>query len=233
MSVLKRSLITEFSGFSFLRKSTTQNFFFSNLSLKFPTSLLSFFKKGKKRRKIRNSVPFFLFPQSFYSKCRFFLPLIPRDVISWVASSNYRITLSEIGKSYLRGLLLHLYLILKRNSRNSSSTTVCSSSEESIKKTFLSLQTFRNKTLQSYFHHEMDWWLLCQFSVPFNTQNTKYYKTVRVHGGWKLLKNYHSIFFVFFADLKNYLSGQKLVENAKIRKFKGNILGDFQTMCVH
>ena len=72
MSVLKRSLITEFSGFSFLRKSTTQNFFFSNLSLKFPTSLLSFFKKGKKRRKIRNSVPFFLFPQSFYSKCRFF-----------------------------------------------------------------------------------------------------------------------------------------------------------------
>ena len=145
-----------------------------------------------------------------------------RDVISWVASSNYRITLSEIGKSYLRGLLLHLYLILKRNSRNSSSTTVCSSSEESIKKTFLSLQTFRNKTLQSYFHHEMDWWLLCQFSVPFYTQNTKYYKTVRVHGGWKLLKNYHSIFFVFFADLKKNLSFRTKIggkyQNSKIQR---------------
>ena len=186
MSVLKRSLITEFSGFSFLRKSTTQNFFFSNLSLKFPTSLLSFFKKGKKEEKLGIQSHSFSFPKVFIASADFFLPLIPRDVISWVASSNYRITLSEIGKSYLRGLLLHLYLILKRNSRNSSSTTVCSSSEESIKKTFLSLQTFRNKTLQSYFHHEMDWWLLCQFSVPFNTQNTKYCKTMRVfENQWK------------------------------------------------
>ena len=232
MSVLKRSLITEFSGFSFLRKSTTQNFFFQTCPWNFQLPFCLFLRKEKKEEKLGIQSHSFSFPKVFIASADFFLPLIPRDVISWVASSNYRITLSEIGKSYLRGLLLHLYLILKRNSKNSSSTTVCSSSEseESIKKTFLSLQTFRNKTLQSYFHHEMDWWLLCQFSVPFNTQNTKYYKTVRVHGGWKLLKNYHSIFFVFFADLKNYLSGQKLVENAKIRKFKCDILGHFQTM---
>ena len=127
MSVLKRSLITEFFRIFFLlRKSTTQNFFFK-LVLEISNFPFVFFKKGKKEEKLGIQSPFFLFSQSFYSKCRFFLPLIPRDVISWAASSNYRITLSEIGKSYLRGLLLHLYLILKRNSRNSSSTTVCKS----------------------------------------------------------------------------------------------------------
>ena len=46
--------------------------FFSNLSLKFPTSLLSFLRKGKKEEKLGIQSPFFLFSQSFYSKCRFF-----------------------------------------------------------------------------------------------------------------------------------------------------------------
>ena len=70
MSVLKRSLITEFSGFSFLRKSTTQNFFFSNL--KFPTSLLSFFKKGKKEEKLGIQSHSFSFPKVFIASADFF-----------------------------------------------------------------------------------------------------------------------------------------------------------------
>ena len=49
MSVLKRSLITEFSGFSFLRKSTTQNFFFK-LVLEISNFPFVFFKKGKKKK---------------------------------------------------------------------------------------------------------------------------------------------------------------------------------------
>ena len=32
---------------------------------------------------------------------------------------------------------------------------------------------------------------------------------------------------------RSVLIGQKLVENAKIEKFKCDILGDFQTLCEH
>ena len=31
---------------------------------------------------------------------------------------------------------------------------------------------------------------------------------------------------------RSVLKGQKLVENAKIKKFKCDILGDFQTLCI-
>ena len=72
MSVLKRSLITEFFRIFFLlRKSTTQNFFFK-LVLEISNFPFVFFKKGKKEEKLGIQSPFFLFSQSFYSKCRFF-----------------------------------------------------------------------------------------------------------------------------------------------------------------
>ena len=61
--------------------------------------------------------------------------------------------------------------------------------------------------------------------------------------GQKLIKNAKNCpFWQVFENLKlavkqcyqtgQFLIGQKLVENAKIKKFKCDILGDFQTLCL-
>ena len=60
---------------------------------------------------------------------------------------------------------------------------------------------------------------------------------VYILSGQKLIKNAkNGSFWRVFENLKLavkqcYQTGQKMVENAKIEKFKCDILGDFQTLC--
>ena len=142
------------AGYSLLTNRLKTFLFFLDLSLKFLTSLLSL-KKEKRRRKIRNSsfpilffVPFPVLSKVFFiASADFFFLGSDSNVISWVASSNYRITLSEIGKSCR--LEFKRTFILTRNFIF----------ESIIKTTWnpkVFLGTFRGtKLLACYFHQEL------------------------------------------------------------------------------
>ena len=63
---------------------------------------------------------------------------------------------------------------------------------------------------------------------PFNIASEASY--VYISSGQKIIKNAKNNPFWRVFDM-SVLIGQKMVENAKIQKFKCDIFGDFQTMC--
>ena len=137
-----------------------KTFFFLSFVLEISNFPFVFLRKGKKKNQefsphsffsSRAKAKVFIASADFF----FFLPLIPMSFLGLhhpIIGLHY-LKLESLVLWNLRGLLLHLYFGYSKKKFKKLNFW---EDEESIKKTFLSLETFRNKTLQSYFHHEMD-----------------------------------------------------------------------------